>query len=500
MKINDKFSGDTRGRSDCFKNGYNGVVDGVKAIQALNPTFFNTKTDTQYNKSMVPDLIYHKELDNVDSLHNAITHPTMFIPPPMVSDPKGHMNGMNSLTSAQEMGMEAQRNQMFNNANYYPVSNNFFSKDPLIFYSTTRYLINSMNSEKPIHLKQFDRRYAQEGNVLSTGNLLYEKNKNLNASEKKQSTVQSTISQQMSPERDVSSTKKFNIVVDGVSSQGQSPNNHITYDPQENQAQNGVRMNVLTKKAPQQKQVIYDNNPRSLMEMSPDSEMSPPQYPPNEQQYYHYNVQIGSEDQCRKNLPDKSCTEGSQSSMSHSKKNSRIKDRSSGKKRVIFEDQKNSEPPSLQKHYPQQLFQQPNQVYESSVKKSSQYASEPETLEKYPKAEVDYDHFHDKSMSRLEAVLQRQKERLENLGGFSGKSSQVSGKTNLEKVYDDLEDEINNIRRNLEESQTSEYSPMRISEPKGGQQSDKKDGMSLSPSDLDQEDHEEDAVYPPKFH
>lgn len=370
-----------------------------------------------------------------------------------------------------------------------------------------------MNSEKPIHLKQFDRRYVQEGNVLSTGNLLYSKNENLNPIGQKQSTVHNPSSHQMSPERDVSPSKKYNIVVEGIPSQHQSPNNRVTYDAQENHPQNGTRMNVLTKQAPQyHKQVIYDSklyfesnyldNPKSLMEMSPDSEMSPPQYLPNSQQYYHYNVQIGSEEQCRKSLPDKSYTEGSQSSMSNSKRNSRIKDRSSGKKRVIFEDQKASDPPSLQKQYPQKLFQQPNNLYESSVKKSSQYASgsEPATLEKYPKAEVDYDHFHDESMSRLEAVLQRQKERLENLGGFSGKSSQVSRKTNLEKEYDNLEDEINDIRKKFDESQTSEYSPMRISGAKRGQQSDKKEGMSLSPSDLDQDDHHEEAMYPPKFH
>jgi hypothetical protein len=261
MKINDKLSGDTRGRSDCFKNGHNGVVDGVKAIQALNPTFFNTKTETQYSKSMIPDLIYHKELDHVDSLHNAVAHPNMFIPPPMVSNPKGYVNGMSSLSSAQEMGMEAHKSQMFNNANYYPISNNFFSKDPLICYSTTKYLIDSMNSEKPIHLKQFDRRYVQEGNVLSTGNLHYQKNEHLNPSGQKQSALRSPSSQQMLPERDVSPNKKYDIVVDRMSNQNQSPNNQMSYVPQENHPQNGVRMNVLTKQAPQQqKQVIYDSN------------------------------------------------------------------------------------------------------------------------------------------------------------------------------------------------------------------------------------------------
>lgn len=98
-------------------------------------------------------------------------------------------------------------------------------------------------------------------------------------------------------------------------------------------------------------------------------------------------------------------------------------------------------------------------------------------------------------MSKLEAVLQRQRERLENMGGFSGKSSQVSKKTdnseqNLEDAYKDLEKEITKIKQNLEASQNSEgvgYSPMKF-----GDRSSKKDSehyeMGMSASELEEDE------------
>lgn len=238
------------------------------------------------------------------------------------------------------------------------------------------------------------------------------------------------------------------------------------------------------------------------MDVSPSSDgAEPPQYQHYDQdqmqEYYQYNVQIGNDEQCRKALPNKSAEDASPSSMSHSKENSRMKDRSSGKKRVVFEDQADNDINNQKEYLKSNLFPQNENMFEESNKKLSQeYVSDNESpaIEKYPHAEVDYDHFHDESMSRLEAVLHRQKERLENLGGFSGKSSQISKKTvdqqeNLEKVYDDLEDEINNIRNNLEASQHSEnYSPMRVSGSHGNKYSSKKDDMSLSPSDLGKED------------
>ena len=214
------------------------------------------------------------------------------------------------------------------------------------------------------------------------------------------------------------------------------------------------------------------------MEMSPGSGgISPPQiqhqqymeYP----EYQHYNVQIGNDEPCRKNLPDRRYNPDSPSTESDGNLQAKMGDRSSGKRRVMFEDQPRHGNLNQQDRVKKDLFSQSQSKYASGMKQTSQgYGSdsEPQSLQKYSK-KPDYDHFHDESMNKLEAVLQRQRERLENLGGFSGKSSQVSHKTNeneqnLEDAYHDLEQEITNIKRNLEASQnsdgTSGYSPARI--------------------------------------
>lgn len=210
---------------------------------------------------------------------------------------------------------------------------------------------------------------------------------------------------------------------------------------------------------------------------------------------------MGSEEQCRKQLPNRQQDANSPSSMSESKEKSRRKDRSTGKKRVMFDDQKQSSHQQNDDNVRKDLFTQSDQNYQMSHGNTSgEYASEsdPQSLEKYPKKAADYDHFHDESMSKLEAVLQRQRERLENLGGFSGKSSQLSngqeGRNEeekgqyLEEAYQDLEEEIYNIKKNLEASQTSEgYSPMKLN-ARNMDDSGMKDAMDLSPSDLQYEE------------
>ena len=248
------------------------------------------------------------------------------------------------------------------------------------------------------------------------------------------------------------------------------------------------------------------------MEASPDGAMIPhPQIQDYERseypQYDNYIVQMGNDEPCRKTLPNKQSVEDTPSSMSHSKKASRMKDRSSGKKRVMFEDQKRQNSGIKAKNQVKKdLFKQSESKYESSAKQTSQgygSESEPQTLEKYPNKSASYDHFHDESMSKLEAVLQRQRERLENLGGFSGKSSQISqnndNEQNLEEAYQDLENEIYNIKRNLEASQNSEgmdYTPYKESESHANRRSGHQDGMSLSPSELEQDD---EGDFHPKF-
>lgn len=212
-----------------------------------------------------------------------------------------------------------------------------------------------------------------------------------------------------------------------------------------------------------------------------DYENDNDQYP----QYEHYPYPVGEEGQCRKQLPatqEKAC---SPSEMSSSKEESRKKDRSTGKKRVMFQDQQ------IDDNIKKDLFaQSDNQMHSSQLAASQDYASEsePQSLQKYPGPAPDYDHFHDESMSKLEAVLQRQRERLENLGGFSGKSSQISNalenEENLEEAYQDLEEEIKSIKKNLEASQTSEnYSPMKLGS-KNMDGSRYNEEMDLSPSDL----------------
>ena len=198
-------------------------------------------------------------------------------------------------------------------------------------------------------------------------------------------------------------------------------------------------------------------------------------------------------------LPNKQYDQTSPSDMSESKEQSRRNDRSTGKKRVMFEDQPNLD---QQDDVQKDLFAQSDGKYQSSHLTNSQgyksgSESEPQTLQKYPNQAQDYDHFHDESMSKLEAVLQRQRERLENLGGFSGKSSQISNgnenEQDLDAAYQNLEEEIYNIKKNFEASQTSEgYSPMKLdARNMEGDMEDSgmQEEMELSPSELQYEDN-----------
>lgn len=164
-------------------------------------------------------------------------------------------------------------------------------------------------------------------------------------------------------------------------------------------------------------------------------------------------------------------------------------DRSSNKKHVMFEDQPKGH---KQEAVKRDLFNKSDKYASSKKQESQGYGSESDQASIKKHRKPDYDHFHDESMSKLEAVLQRQRERLENLGGFSGKSSQISqggneNEQNLEEAYKDLEKEINNIKRNLEASQnsdgTSGYSPAKIGDRYMRGSHDQED-MSLSPSDL----------------
>lgn len=232
MKINDKLKyGSYYNKSEVFSAGkHPSAVDLAKGLRAMNPSFFNPQTDAQNTKSYVPDLLYQSEMDRVDSLHNAIVRPNSFIPPPVVCDPKAAM-------TSQSLG----------NVDYYPTNTNFFSKDPFKCYSTTMNLIDQMSREKPVHLKEYDRRFINEGNVLSTGNLLYTKNDKIQPNRDVQEPVYSPSVHELSPapQGNVPQPQRYGIVVDRVPSTHVSPKERATSDKKSQ----GRRTGVLSKKS-----------------------------------------------------------------------------------------------------------------------------------------------------------------------------------------------------------------------------------------------------------
>jgi hypothetical protein len=485
MKINDRLIHDNNSKSGALRpNGQNGPIDLARALRSMNPSFFDPNTHNQNRNSFIPDLLYHAEFDRVDSLHNAIVRPNSFVPPPIVHQPASAMTS-----------------QALNNINYYPVTDNFYKKDQFKCYSTTMSLIHQMNREKPAHLKQYDRRFINDDNILSSGNLLYRKNEDIDL---KAPQVANSPGQKQFTSKSPATPgqKKYGIVIDKASSPHASPKMQYQVDER---PMKQTRMNVLTKKAKKDEyqEIAYHGNnlikltviddPQSLMDVSPQSDtMSQPRFQdqngPQYPEFENYSIELGNDEQCRKKLPNRQFDPNSPSSMEDSREESHQKDRASGKKRVMFDDQPRQ---GQINNVKRDLFNQSDAKYQSSAKQTSHYGSdsEPQTLSKYPKNETDYEHFHDESMSKLEAVLQRQRERLENLGGFSGKSSQVSHKSNgnqqnLEEAYQDLENEIYNIKQNLETSQNSEgYSPMKLRDSHA-LRSGMQDEMELSPSDL----------------
>ena len=218
---------------------------------------------------------------------------------------------------------------------------------------------------------------------------------------------------------------------------------------------------------------------------SPSPEVSPDQrdmmvMPHQVPEYQHYEA---GDDQCRKELPDRHFGSSSSEEM----------DPNDAQRRVMFEDEQVSRQQEQAKEQLRQNMYN-NDPYGSALKDSQVSESDPNSPAQYEN-QPNYQHFHDESMSKLEGVLQRQRERLENMGGFSGKSSQNSKKTdgtekNLEDAYEDLEHEIHNIKRNLEASQNlnSAYSPMKINESSQLRESQNMHDYDLSPSELENDE------------
>lgn len=402
MKINDNLKNIGPSRSSAFhKNTNPDVVDLAKAIGSLNPIFFDPSTESQDNRGYVPDLVYYSELDKVNSLHNAIANPNGFIPPPTAINP------ISVMTS-----------QSLTNTNYYPTSNNFFQKDPFACYQSTMSLIHQMNNKKPAHLIEHDRRLLYNNNHIIAAPRVkpfeplspdaVKPSDRTHASPQAQVSPPQSIHDQLSP-------PKYDVrILD------QSTANKSTAKKSDlHNARQNIRM---------QEDEEYGSDSQANSPASNDSPVKQvvhqnvPAYP----KYSHYEA---SDEQCRKELPDRQF--GSPSSDEE--------DRSDNRKRVMFQDDKIDKKQLESKNrLKKQMFEENR--YGSGLKSEDMEDDESynESPEKYQKA-PDYQHFHDESMSKLEAVLQRQRERLENMGGFSGKSSQISKKSdgteqNLEDV------------------------------------------------------------------
>lgn len=447
IKINDRLKHDQDYRSSAFNVNTNGAVDAAKAIRSMNPLFFDQNTESQNRRSFIPDLLYQNELDKVNSLHNSITKPHTFIAPPALKDPKSVMTS-----------------ERVNNENYYPTGNNFFNKDPFKCYITTLNLMDEMSKDKPAHLKEYDRRFVSEGNTFTTGNVLFKKKADPSP------TKQDACTSPVAPPRN-ESPQRPSIYVN-------NPSVAVQREPV-------MREPVVREPAMRQPVMTKDQSESPYRSSSPEYSPESIQQPkiggfkiPAYQQYRDR----GSEEQCRKQLPDRQLDDGT-------------------KKRVVFQDQKPSQS-SLKGNKgnaKEKTSKQADsaQYYQNEELNSSQKNAMSGSSGKDRKSIQNYDHFHDESMSKLEAVLQRQRERLENMGGFSGKSSQISRKSEnseqkLEDAYKDLETEIYNIKRNLETSQNSDgngYTPMKFGENSQYRESDHQEQYDLSPSDLEDDEH-----------
>ena len=65
------------------REGNPGLSDGLaKEIRAANPTVFDPETPPARDNQFINDLLYHREYDAVNSMHNALVNPDMYVPMP----------------------------------------------------------------------------------------------------------------------------------------------------------------------------------------------------------------------------------------------------------------------------------------------------------------------------------------------------------------------------------------------------------------------------------
>ena len=464
MKVNDNLVSSKTYRSSAFNNHTNPeVVDLSRALGSMNPIFFDPNTERQENRSMVPDLIYKSELDKVNSLHNAIAHPGGYLPPPIIQNPD-----------------DAMTSQAVTNTNYYPVSNNFFSRDQFSCYQSTMSLINKMNREKPAHLIEHDKRH------------IYNHNHFVNKPKGNPIEPFSPVQNQTSVSQNAQTSPNGQISQNNITKESSlsPPKYDVKVLKSKKSSKSDIQKTRQNIRLQQQKQDAIDQQQQQQYQSdeSPDEDADEKQenliihQMPEFAKYQHYEA---TEEQCRKELPDK------QFVMSSSDDDAENENKN---KRVMFEDEKDTSQYNIDtKQIKKDMFSNSGDHYGSALKSSQleDSGSDPNSPQQYERG-PEYQHFHDESMSKLEAVLQRQRERLENMGGFSGKSSQMSKKTdgteqNLEDAYKDLEKEINNIKKNLEASQNSqqEYSPLKFEESNNLRESINQNDYELSPSDMD---------------
>ena len=113
----------------------------------MNPVLFDPNTPQQRSEAFIQDLLYYPEIENSRSMHNQLTNPEAFVPPPKV---------------------------MSDTTRFYPTSSGFFSNDPLAAYKSL-----GQQTEKPYHLMEYDLRFTEPNNYFTRGNPLYTKNESI---------------------------------------------------------------------------------------------------------------------------------------------------------------------------------------------------------------------------------------------------------------------------------------------------------------------------------
>lgn len=376
-------------------------------------------------------------------MHNALVNPGSFVPPPRVVDQDPYFNPELASTDR------------------YPTSSGFFSKDPLEAYSRM-----VKDEKKPLHLLDYDPRFLQPNNYFTRGNPLYTKNETLSREENAMrdsispsqqerlsyaNQKQKEPSQRPSPAQSPSTTR--------------SPQQHLVPQPESSSPQ----MSSGYQDAPTYGDALRESKPDPMPEYQQPEENQFPEYA----QESHHNEESSLLDShhqqqydeiCRKQLPD------------------------AEQKRVVFQDQVDAK----QQLYPQSQSSPGSGNYESEEEEEESEMSFQnigkridDKMDRIKDNLKDSTANKDDSMSKLNEVLKRQRERLEQLGE-SGERGE-----NIENAFQELEKEINHIKQNLDRSKGYSGSPS-AHESSPGQ-------YSLSASEYENTPQQPEYDLQPKF-